>query len=515
MPDQPQQSQASRNLSEISHLFLSGVRQRAGHGAPQPVRTPPSAAQSRPRTDLTVDLTPEEFAHVFGDQLPAGQPVACGATDSSDSAARGGPSIGPVRAVLASHLGVRQLARVQEYAASLCADGQRVGLIAVDSCEFRLSIFERAPQPLAAHPAAQAHETDVLDARLMRESLEELAWDVDRWLLLLPNPRAPEARSLLRDVNSWTLLTTCDHDGIVACYRTLKGLADLHRPRLSIAALDAGHGPEAATAAQQAYQRLSSVCRQFLDWPVKAEPAVWPASDVVEHVVLWCSATRDKAQLAEAPQWQVVADFLAKARQSPRAVEPLPASGAVSAAAESGPDTAQNGDARPATASEPAMRISETDAHSSGVEQAAHRVDEVIDLPDAQACPAAIVAAVLRGGHELVECPVKPPMCPDASLAVSRDRCLVLVAVARQGLSDLRLIGRAYQWLIENRALISMAVPQFAIDAHRLPRLHLLVDHADMSAAVLQPILHAPSVTVHAYRKLRWGGKTGLLLEAA
>jgi hypothetical protein len=257
------------------------------------------------------------------------------------------------------------------------------------------------------------------------------------------------------------------------------------------------------------------VCRQFLDWPVKAEPAVWPASDVVEHVVLWCSATRDKAQLAAAPQWQVVADFLAKARQSPRAVEPLPASGAVSAAAESGPDTAQNGDARPATASEPAMRISETDAHSSGVEQAAHRVDEVIDLPDAQACPAAIVAAVLRGGHELVECPVKPPMCPDASLAVSRDRCLVLVAVARQGLSDLRLIGRAYQWLIENRALISMAVPQFAIDAHRLPRLHLLVDHADMSAAVLQPILHASSVTVHAYRKLRWGGKTGLLLEAA
>jgi hypothetical protein len=122
---------------------------------------------------------------------------------------------------------------------------------------------------------------------------------------------------------------------------------------------------------------------------------------------------------------------------------------------------------------------------------------------------------VLRGGHEMIECPIKPPMCPDASLAVSRDHRLVLLAVARQGLSDLQQIGRAYQWLIENRALIGMAVPQFAIDAHQLPGLHLLVDHADMSATILQPLLQTASVTVHAYRKLRWGGKTGLLLEAA
>ncbi|HMB95372.1 MAG TPA: hypothetical protein VKK61_04965, partial [Tepidisphaeraceae bacterium] len=95
------------------------------------------------------------------------------------------------------------------------------------------------------------------------------------------------------------------------------------------------------------------------------------------------------------------------------------------------------------------------------------------------------------------------------------DRCLVLIAVAQNGLSDLRLIGRAYQWLIENRALIAMAVPQMSIDAHQLPCVRLLVDHADMSAEVLQPILHNTSVTVHAYRKLRWAGKTGLLLEAA
>ena len=38
---------------------------------------------------------------------------------------------------------------------------------------------------------------------------------------------------------------------------------------------------------------------------------------------------------------------------------------------------------------------------------------------------------------------------------------------------------------------------------------------ADLSAEVLQPMLRAGHVNVTAYRKLRWSGRTGLLLEAA
>jgi hypothetical protein len=68
---------------------------------------------------------------------------------------------------------------------------------------------------------------------------------------------------------------------------------------------------------------------------------------------------------------------------------------------------------------------------------------------------------------------------------------------------------------VENRALIAMAVPQLAIDPHKHPRLKLIVDHADVSAQVLAPMLENDTVSVQAYRKLRWGGKTGLLLEAA
>ena len=75
----------------------------------------------------------------------------------------------------------------------------------------------------------------------MNEVLEELSWDVQQWLLVLPNTRVPEARNLLREVRRWVLLSTCDHDGVIACYRTLKGLLDLWpagssdaRPALSL-----------------------------------------------------------------------------------------------------------------------------------------------------------------------------------------------------------------------------------------------------------------------------------------
>jgi hypothetical protein len=480
MPDQP--NQPGQKLSEISHLFLSGIRQKqAGGATPRAARTPPQPG----RQSDSVDLTPEEFAEVFGDQAKTVQEE----NDDPD------PAIGPVRAVLASHLGPQQLARVQEYAAHICPPGQRIGLIAVDTSEFRLSIFEHNPHPNQNPAIAQQSDSDMLDARKMTQALDELAWDVDQWLLLLPTTRAPEARALLRDVVNWTLLATCDHDGVVACYRTLKGLSDLHRPRLSLATLDPASDGEAVSA----YQRLASVCRQFLDWSLIDESPVAPSSGVTEHVILWSCATRDKAQLANPPQWQVVTDFLARASKTQIANEPAaPISTAAPKTSEPVRISQNSSDAK--ISAEPVAMPAQPTATIADT-------PEVIELPDGPISAAAIVSAVLRGGHELVECPVKPPMCPEASLAVSRDRRLVLLAVARQGLNDLRQIGRAYQWLIENRPLIGMAVPQMSIDAHQLPCLHLLVDHADMSAEVLQPILQSTSVTVHAYRKLRWGGK--------
>lgn len=140
----------------------------------------------------------------------------------------------------------------------------------------------------------------------------------------------------------------------------------------------------------------------------------------------------------------------------------------------------------------------------------------MLDLDGIEEGSAAIITAMIRqAAGELIECPIRPPMCPEAHLTMDRERQLTLLAVAGEGLRELRGIAQAYRWLTENRALVAMALPQFAIDALRLPRLRLLIDHADVSAELLQPMLQSGNVTVQAYRKIRWGEKLGLLLEAA
>src|SRR5687767_11839515 len=60
------QQPPNRRLSEISHLFLSDVRDRQTDSAPRPVRKPPGSFNG----DVSVDLTPEEFAQVFSDAPP-------------------------------------------------------------------------------------------------------------------------------------------------------------------------------------------------------------------------------------------------------------------------------------------------------------------------------------------------------------------------------------------------------------------------------------------------------------
>ncbi len=103
----------------------------------------------------------------------------------------------------------------------------------------------------------------------------------------------------------------------------------------------------------------------------------------------------------------------------------------------------------------------------------------------------------------------------DRAAGGRRDRRIVLVAVARQGLAELPSISYAFRWLLENRGLIGMALPQLSIDVQQSPQLRLLVDQADSSASTLKPILQTGQVTVQTYRKLRWSGRRGLLLEAA
>jgi hypothetical protein len=520
---QPNSPQPKRSISEISHLFLSSVRDRQTGGQPRPTRLPPKQP--------SIDLTPEEYAQVFGGTEPAARPTE----DPAAHAAR----IPPITALITLHLNGTANDRIREYARHLAANGERIGVLEVDGSEFRLTRYERSIDPNEADPTP-AQPIERFDHRFMAEALEEMSWDLDRWLLVLPSLRSPEARGLLREVDHWAVLSTCDHDGVVSCYRTLKGLSggldESRRPAITLALLDA---PSEAVSAK-VFRKLRNVCLQFLGIELQSESAVRGTRAVAEHVVVNCRPVHDKAQLAAGMQWVVVEEFLARARaqaaeEALRQAERQDADEQDDAALKAqiaelrGQMNSELTDVQshriplePAMPASPPVAMDDStnrrplmmEVPTASPEQ--DPIDEVIDLQGDDATEQAVVAAVLGGSRgEMIECPVRAPMCPNARLAVTRERGLIVMAVARKGLRELRLIAQAYRWAIENRALIAMAVPQLAIDPHRHPKLTLIVDHADMSAGVLAPLLENDSVSVRAYRKLRWGNKTGLLLEAA
>jgi hypothetical protein len=510
-----------QNLSEISHLFLSSVRDRQTGGSARPVRTPPG----QKNMDVSIDLTPEEFARMCGNPAPA-------------------PRTAPVTAILASHLNGAQFDRVKAYARHVAAREGRIGFIELDASEFRLMSFAPAAQTDES-ALGESTPTEGYDLSHVADAINELHSDVEQWLVLLPSPRTPEARKLLRTISRWVLLTTCDHDGVVSGYRTLKGLNDLHRPgegapaapHLSLAVM----GDEDADA-DRVYQKLASVCQQFLHWPIECEPRVTAVDRVEENLIMCVRPTRDKAQMASATQWDIVGSFLASIQEKPAlagkssvepASSPMPAASSPAGMRHVADiplrSTGHPHNTHPTSAHSALPTAPETQTHQAPAMPHAPSVsetfkigpsiamqDDVVELADADASAGAILSAVIRHeAGEMLECPVRPPMDPDTRLAVDRQGGLVLLAVSRTGLADLGTIGQAYRWLMENRPLITMAVPQLAICSHQMPRLRLLVDQADLAADTLQPLVHSGNVTVQAYRKLRWGGKTGLLLAAA
>jgi hypothetical protein len=198
MHDQPKNP---RSLSDISHLFLSSVRERQTGTSARPQRTPPPKhTDARPSHDSReTDLTPQEFQHVLKE--PAEAP--------SENAV-----VPPVRAVIASHLGSRQLDAVRSYARSLASSGRRIGLIWIDVSEFALLTYEPDER---VHERHDESTNKCFDARVMREAIAELNCDLECWILAVANPRVAEGRALLKDVPRWVLLSGKDHDAVVAC----------------------------------------------------------------------------------------------------------------------------------------------------------------------------------------------------------------------------------------------------------------------------------------------------------
>jgi hypothetical protein len=102
------EEQKKKSLSEISHLFLSSVRDNAT-GGNRPKRIPPGgervaprpAVPPVPRGSMSIDLTPEEYARVIEQGESAEQPERA--------------PVGPILAVICSQFNGQQLDRAREY----------------------------------------------------------------------------------------------------------------------------------------------------------------------------------------------------------------------------------------------------------------------------------------------------------------------------------------------------------------------------------------------------------------
>ncbi len=401
------------------------------------------------------------------------------------------------------------------------------------------------------------------DVREIGQTLSALAADVARWLIVLPDPRLPHARRLLARCEEWTLLTSADHEGVVSGYRTLKGLCEMELPEdLLCGSAQDGEGPRVTLAmldaknldeADRAAKKLIGVCRQFLDLSIDGPrspsettatkcdvsellTATWPAA--IQAAQAWAELERRLMPTPTVPTVPTIPTVPAAPSPSPSTSGiPMamtypsmhdPLDPAVVERAAGIPDSAIPSLARPMPAPMPVPAPrpqTSTPTPVTSVAPAANApaeimpsfpiTDEVFDLPTGGSVTDAALSAEASSG--LAVTPIVPPMLPSGKVAVDREGRLTLVAAAAAGLSDLSTIARAVAWMSENRSLLAMALGQYRLSNDAPVALRLYVTHADAGSDALRMLLSHGSadVTVRAYRRLRWGGREGLLLEAA
>jgi len=482
--EKPQQS-----LGEIGHLFLTDLRHRHTGGAPLPKRKSPA---------VSIDEVPGESEDP---QTPPAQ----------------------LSAVLAHHLGQGALQRVRAYAGHIAAGAQRVGLIEIGEDGLRLTCFDSTHPASAQDPAEAISQPPMepADERRITQALAEMSWDIRRWILFVAaGPKSVTARSLITKARHWTLLTSADDTGTVTAYRALKALVSSADATISLAVV----GADSQSQAEIICRKVAGASKQFLDRVVEDEGMVAPADNITESIALWCRAGANVSE-----HWTAVTRFVEQCvapSDSTSAAEDAPDESdelEISAQAAAAPTNANMEMQSPATGPIPMPTMptmpTMTPAPTASIglttpAPAVAGIDEVIDLPsDADA--GRILQAVLQGQSDWIASPLKAPHCEFASVAVDRDGRLALLAAAGGGISQLPQISRAYAWLIENRSLVKLALPQMNIDATALPKLTLFIDEADSTSGELTVVLQSGSVSIRTFRRLRWGQKTGLVLERA
>jgi len=473
------------SLSEISHLFLTELRQRQTNGAARPSRKPPAVSTVEP--SVVSNVAPPAVNNI---DPPATDLSAPPIVENNIVAA----TERTISLLVAHHLGASASTRVLEYARQMAANTGPVALIELADEGLRITSLDasnpddESPAPTSAEPVSY---------KAISHALEEMSWDIQHWLVFLPNPRSQSAPELLSQIDQWTLLVTAADETVVGGYRALKGLlSDSAKPSISVAVA----GAEGDAQADLIHRKLDRATRQFLGVSLKNHGRVTSATDAQAHVALCCRCTAGVTQ----EHWNAVIAWAVSSSAATDAepvdstpmdsVEPPAVSAVEPIVTESIPEPIPMKLTQPAPSKAP------------------HSFDQVLDL-SASAESAEILSAILQHHTEWIAAPISAPAYKSAKIVIDREGCLTLLAVANC-LDELSAISRAYAWLTENRSLLRMALPQLNIDAASMPRLSLFVDQSDVSATTLGSLLQGSHVEIKPYRRLRWAEKSGLLLAA-
>jgi hypothetical protein len=164
--------------------------------------------------------------------------------------------------------------------------------------------------------------------------------------------------------------------------------------------------------------------------------------------------------------------------------------------------------AAPATR-QAAMRAAPVMRMAPAEETPEEELPEVIELDGTGS--EAIIDAILVGHRGLRPTDIPTPGRVPCRVAVGPEGRLVLLCCPAA--EEVEHVGTLLSWAADNLLLIARATLGATVDVSLAPRLHLYV--AGKTAAGLARLVDAASITVHTYQPVRWGGRRGLLLDAA
>jgi len=358
----------------------------------------------------------------------------------------------------------------------------RVGVLELEGETTKLGMVD------AGLPVDAAGAVEGTDAREMAGAVAELSGEVEGWVFGTEDLRRDGewVDAAAGEGGGWIVPVEGGEDARVEAYRVIKALGSRGmRGRLVLAAVGEG--------AVEVAGKLREVIRKFLAWDAADMFVVGVEGEGFVHGLM--SAGGGEGTWAGALGAMVGAMVGA---EEVLAVETDPARTVVEAGV---------GVVREQKGTEPAPEPVRM-AIAPVIGELGRDEVEVLEFVGEGA--EGVLDSVMAGG-EWVGCGLELPGSGRARLAVDGEGRLVVLGVLEDG-GDVAELGRAWRWVAENAAVVARAVRPVVADGGKAPE--MVVFAGTELAGDLAAVVGA-GVRVRTYRALRWGGRRGLLVEAA